>query len=144
MKITSAQTSPNFKGLHMPTKEENIKRVGEYFANELEKARPALEKMAEKTDIFVKPEKAKSDDYFAWCKVFVMNTSKNLLEKYSNFCNRCEATVRLINLPTFEKIDARKGETTNRQKNESLLVETVSTLKDELKENTELKEKAEI
>ena len=63
MKITAIQTSPSFRGLYMPTKEENTKKVGEYFANELEKARPTLEKMAEETDIFVKPEKSSDSNY---------------------------------------------------------------------------------
>ena len=63
-----------------------------------------------------------------------MNIGKGILEKLSNFNNRCEETVKLTNLPAFEKIDAKNGETKQRPSNESVLIETAKELKNDLEE----------
>lgn len=133
MKITAAQTSPSFQKLYMPSKEENTKKVGAYFANEIEKARPMLEKLAEKTDVFVQPQKTKSNDYFAFCRIGVMKASENFKDRLSNFGKRFEETIKLVNLPIFDKIATEKGEDLKpRNTNQTRLTETVENLKSDL------------
>ena len=57
MKINfNEQTNTKFSALYMPNKKNLIKKIGNNYAEQLERIRPNLEELAKDVDIYIKPQ----------------------------------------------------------------------------------------
>lgn len=91
--------SPSFgMALFAPTQKKVAKVLGKEAAAEFEKARPALEKIANDVDIFVKPDKAWFESENPACNGFMLHSGR--------FKSRLDARISLVKNLLFNESNA--------------------------------------
>lgn len=92
--------------LYMPPYKKFVKEFGKVAADEIEKSRPVLKKLAEDVDVFVKPSKAYFEPESENCWGIIMTLDKvdnpimaklrSLYREYNIFSNQKGYAFRLI------------------------------------------------
>lgn len=118
-------SNPAFGKLYMPNREKILRRMGNYAANEADKARPELERLARKYDIFI-TMKDRSLIYGSF-KINVREIPENVIDYlFSKFkLSNAKETVHGYDFYLFSKPDfLKKYDERNYKMSDSMIHKT--------------------